>query len=1092
MKGLAVTPRSPQRRRAGWAVLAMSTAVLGLATPTAALAEQPAPPEQPVPSDAKQLDSRDRALVAEAEKAGKPSVTVLVAAEHGRADSAASELRAIGANVKSVEKDLDYLKVTLPPGKARQAVKLDSIRAIDVDGLIARDEPRPDGMGNPLPQPAPGPNTPRVNPYMPTGDTHAAQFGKVFPFWDGKNVTVAVLDSGVDLDHPALAKTSGGERKIVDWYNANSPDSGDSTWVAMSQQTYTGQFTTAGRTWTAPATGGPYSIGVFAENAGANDFAAANSEIGGDVNRDGDKADRFGVLQDTTTKEVRVDLNGNGNFTDDAALIDYKVKQDVGHFGTDNPATPAVKETVPFVVQTDKSVYGTTDTPFVGLGIAAAAHGSHVAGISAGNALLDGKMAGAAPGAKVLAIKACLSTPSCTESGLIDGVVYAARNGADVVNISIGGLPPLNDGNNARAVLYNRVIKEFNVQLFISAGNSGSGANTVGDPSVATDAVSVGSYVTKETWLSNYGSQTAKKEGLHPYSSRGPAEDGGFKPNIIAPGSAISSIPQWQPAQPLPGTYTLPVGYAHFNGTSMAAPQATGAAALLVSAYKATHGGKRPSTAALRNAIYSSARFVDGLGAYEQGNGLFDVFGAALYLAANPNPDTVTSSVEVNTVLDGFLAKPGVGVGIHDREGVVQGKQYTRTYTFTRTTGGDRTAPYRLKWIGNDGTFSSAGSVNLPLNKPVTVDVRVNPRQGGVHSAVLELDNPFTSGTDSQLLNTVFVPQQVNAGNKFTVTNSGKIDRNQTQNFFVNVPQGTTGLKFDLTGGGAAAGAGQVRFIRVDPRGIPIDVTSTTNCYNPDAGAGCTTGSPTTRTVNNPIPGVWEVYVEARRTSDVASAPFSLTTTAITTKISPNPDTIDSLQAGVPSNRNYSVTNSAGAFNGKLVGGPLSSSLTLRPSIVTDAQQQRQINVLPGSTSLRVAIGNTSDIKADLDLALFNCTSGSCVLAAQSADADSEEAVSVSNPAPGVWISLVVGYAVPAGTTDYDYNDLFSSPQLGTVTVNDSDAQRGLGATWNAPATVTAAAVPPAGRKLQGDLTVRTSDGGIVGNGSILINTVTP
>ncbi|MCE7006211.1 S8 family serine peptidase [Kibdelosporangium philippinense] len=1092
MKGLAVTSRSPLRRCAGLAVLAFSTAALGLAVPAAALAAQPPAPEQPVPGNEKTLDSRDRALVAEAVKAGKQSVTVLVAAEKGRADAAANELRSIGANVKSVEKDVDYLKVTLPPDKARQAAKLDAVRAIDVDGLIARDEPGTEGMADPIPQPAPGANTPRANPYMPTGDTKAAQFGQLFPFWDGKDVLVAILDSGVDLDHPALAKTSSGDRKIVDWYNANAPDSGDSTWVAMSQETFTGTFTAAGRSWTAPATGGPYTIGVFNENAGVNDFANAASEIGGDVNRDGDKADRFGVLQDVATKEVRVDLNGNGNFTDDTAMIDYKVKQDVGHFGTDNPATAGVRETVPFVVQTDKSIYGTADQPFVGLGIAAGAHGSHVAGITAGNALLDGKMAGAAPGAKLMAVKACLSTPSCTDSGLTDGVLYAARNGADVVNISIGGLPALNDGNSARAQIYNRIIAQFNIQLFISAGNSGSGANTVGDPSVASDAVSVGSSVTKETWLANYGSQTAKKEGLHPYSSRGPREDGGFKPNIVAPGSAISSIPLWQPASPVPGTYTLPNGYAHFNGTSMAAPQATGAAALLVSAYKATHGGKRPNMAALRNAIYSSARFLDGVGAYEQGNGLFDVFGAFFHLASNPNPDTVTSAVEVNTVLEGFLPKPGIGVGIHDREGVVQGKQYNRTYTFTRTSGSDRTIPYRLKWIGNDGTFSSPDKVNLPLNKPVSFNVKVNPRNAGVHSAVLELDNPFTSGTDTQLLNTVFVAQQFDAGNKFTVSHSGKIDRNQTKNFFVNVPQGTTGLKLDLVGGGSAPGAGQVRFVRVDPRGIPVDVTSTTNCYNPDAGAGCSTGSPTTRTVNNPLPGVWEFYVEARRTSDTASAPFSITATAITTKINPNPDTVESMQAGVPLPRNYSVANSTAAFNGRLVGGPLSSALQQRPNIAHLAQQQRAITVLPGSTSLSVAIGKTSDPVADLDLFLFNCTTGTCVLAAQSADADSEESVRVVNPAAGLWVSLVDGFAVPAGTTDFDYQDVFSSPQLGTLAINDANAQRGVGATWSTAATVTAAAVPPAGRKLRGDLTVQTSDGGIVGNGTIQINAVTP
>ena len=72
------------------------------------------------------------------------------------------------------------------------------------------------------------------------------------------------------------------------------------------------------------------------------------------------------------------------------------------------------------------------------------------------------------------------------------------------------------------------------------------------------------------------------------FSSRGPREDGGFKPNISAPGAAVSTIPTWQPAARCAGTYALPPGYGMFNGTSMAAPQAAGAAALLISAAKQT------------------------------------------------------------------------------------------------------------------------------------------------------------------------------------------------------------------------------------------------------------------------------------------------------------------------------------------------------------------------------------------------------------------------------------------------------------------------------------------------------------------------
>ena len=59
----------------------------------------------------------------------------------------------------------------------------------------------------------------------------------------------------------------------------------------------------------------------------------------------------------------------------------------------------------------------------------------------------------------------------------------------------------------------------------------------------------------------------------------------------------------------------------------------------------------------------------------------------------------------VSTVLSDQLATPNVGVGIHDREGVVLGAKYTRTYTLTRTTGPAKPIKYDVQWVGNDGTF---------------------------------------------------------------------------------------------------------------------------------------------------------------------------------------------------------------------------------------------------------------------------------------------------------------------------------------------------------------------------------------------------
>ena len=236
---------------------------------------------------------------------------------------------------------------------------------------------------------------------------------------------------------------------------------------------------------------------------------------------------------------------------------------------------------MPFVVQIDGK------NKAINIGIVSGQHGTHVAGIIAANGMFGGAMSGAAPGAQLVSVRVCLFVAGCTAHALIEGMIYAAKDAnVDVINMSIGGLPALNDANNTRAVLYDRLIEQSNVQMFISAGNSGPGENTVGDPSVATKVMSVGTYITDATWASNYGS-TAPAAGVdnqHPFSSRGPREDGGFKPNIIAPGAAVSTTPLWQDGGPVPGVYTLPPGYSMLNGTSMASPQAAGAGALLVSA----------------------------------------------------------------------------------------------------------------------------------------------------------------------------------------------------------------------------------------------------------------------------------------------------------------------------------------------------------------------------------------------------------------------------------------------------------------------------------------------------------------------------
>lgn len=664
------------------------------------------------------LSKHDRELLAEAIVNGKATVTLLIASVPGSNNKVASGIQKLGGTVRYREDDISYISANVPTNKVEAVAALSGVQSLDLNEILPLPDPRPEpeGVVGIIPQPTPGAATPRANPYMPTQDIGAAQFVDANPAWDGRGVTIGILDTGITLDHPSLLTTSTGERKIIDWVTYTDPFiDNDATWLNMQAQVSGSTFTFNSVTYTAPAADS-YRIALFNERD-----TRLGGEVGSDVNRDGNPAGSSGIfaaLWNTTSNTVWVDTNQNNNFADDTPMTDYKVNYDVNYFGTDNPAT-AVAERMPFVVQTDGA------RKVINIGIVSGAHGSHVAGIAAGNSLFGGTMSGAAPGAKIVSVRVCLFIAGCTATALVEGMIYAAKQSdVDVINMSIGGLPALNDGNNTRAALYNRLIEQYTVQMFISAGNSGPGMNTVGDPSVATKVMSVGAYITDDTYLADYGAQLYEQDNLHYFSSRGPREDGGFKPNVVASGAAISSIPMWQPQGCL--AQTCPVGYALFNGTSMAAPQATGGAALLISAAKQTNVQYQP--AQLRQALNSSTRYLTGrYQAYEQGNGLIDVGGAWNLLTTSIKTVNIQSSVPVNTILSGFLATPGIGSGINDREGVIVGQSYTRQYTFVRTDGPGGTKTYNLNWVDNDGTFSSAGSIALPKNVPVNLAVTINP-----------------------------------------------------------------------------------------------------------------------------------------------------------------------------------------------------------------------------------------------------------------------------------------------------------------------------------------------------------------------------
>nr|WP_112475130.1 S8 family serine peptidase [Streptomyces sp. ST1020] len=1077
----------PGARRAARIAVAASLVTAFAATgplPAAFAAPSPAPAN----SAPDKLGSHDARLLAQAVAHRAKNVTLMIATAPGQTEQVARELGAVeGGSVGRTYDRLGYVRVTVPTGEARAAdaaaEKLASVRAIDLRDTIPQQAPASERGVNSRTStttyPGPGKDTPAKNPYLPTFETGAVDFVRQHPKADGRGVTIGLLDTGVDLDTPALQRTTTGERKIVDWVTSTDPViDGDGTWLPMTAPVTGPTFDYSGKTWKAPA--GSYRIGVFHESATAQGKVTDTpGHSDGDVNRDGDTTDTFGVLYDPAAGTVTVDVNGDGDFTDDTPMKPYKDGYQIGHFGTDDPATPIV-ERQPFVVQIRKDVpmdplggdWAGKKADFVDIGLVSGSHGTHVAGVMAGHGLFGGRMDGAAPGAKIVSSRGCAFLTACTNTAITEGMIdLVANHGVDLVEMTISGPLALNDGNDVFSTVYDRLVATYHIPIVVPSANTGPGANSTGDLSAGDGVIAVGASVSRATYAANYGAAVARPAQVFTFSGRGPAEDGGLSPALVAPGSEVSTIPAWMPGSSVAESgWKLPPGYAMYNGTSLSSPQAAGASALLLSAAK--ERGIAMTAKKLRTALTSTARHIAGVQAYEEGAGLIDVPAAWKAIEAGADAHDYTVKAPVSTVLAGKLKTPGFGRGVYDREGGLKaGQKKTYDITVTRTSGPAGSLPHVLRLVNDkDRTFSVVGPqrVDLPLGKPVTVKLRAAPRSAGIKSVLLEVDDPRTPGVDKQILDTVVVSTPL----RYTFSASDSVQRASYKSYFVTVPPGTKSLEIAL--GGLKEGS-KTFFTAVDPTGMAVADD------DPDTALPASAA---------PMPGVWEITVDARRKSASLDNPYELKVTAFAASFDPAPLTVPEAGLGKPVATSWTLTNRMAAVDGRLVSNGLSSSRTTRPVIENGATQRSTVEVPEGTTSLDVSIGGAADQAADLDLTVLDARGN---VVGQSGSPTADESVSLANPAAGTYTVEVHAYRVPSGSTAYDYHDVFFSSVLGKVTVDSAaPVKLGTGGSAKVPATVTVAAPAAEGRELVGVVRLVNTRETTVGTGEVIVQKVTP
>ncbi|MDP4509955.1 S8 family serine peptidase [Nonomuraea turcica] len=318
-------------------------------------------------------------------------------------------------------------------------------------------------------------------------------------------------------------------------------------------------------------------------------------------------------------------------------------------------------------------------------------HGTHVSSTIAGSgAASGGTHKGVAPGARLLVGKVCDQSGFCPDSGIIEGMTWAAENGARVANLSLGG--PDAPGTDPLEQAVDNLTEKYGTLFVIAAGNDGP--QHLGSPGSADSALSV-------------GASHRDADRVADFSSTGPRPgDAAVKPDLIAPGVGIVAA-RAAAGQPGEDSYTA------MSGTSMATPHVAGAAAIVAGLHPDWKAGR------IKAALMASTAPGAELGAYVQGSGRVDVARA------------ITQQV---------TAEP-VSLSMGDVElPDTQPKERTLTYR----NDGDAAIRLELEVTAKDGhgepatVFAlGATTVEVPAHGTAQVTVTARPGATGIYSGTV-------------------------------------------------------------------------------------------------------------------------------------------------------------------------------------------------------------------------------------------------------------------------------------------------------------------------------------------------------------------